>query len=797
MKTGRYSLYQLLNNPEIEQIIIPEIQRDYVWKEQNVRNLLESIKAKYEGKESVELTINANNATLSDSIKGYLSKEYEKLMYSTKIGFIYAYHDPNYPGKFFLIDGQQRITTLYLLLIALYKQQPQRWIEFQERYFAQSLPKLDYRVREVTHDFLIQLIIHELSQGQTPFSQSVAYYGVIYDKDETTKNIWNNYSIISKFVSTLNDIPSFTEYLEHFVEFNFFDTNISAQGERLYLYMNSRGENLSYQETIKSMIISKGEQKLEEGREWEKWQDFFWNNRGDNQNADQGFQNFLKWAVILHIFSFEDPIIKEAQMVNNKLQGRNEIIEDYIRVESVYEKSKQQYIVIRSYIKDNPSFDCLWLKQVMKAVQHLYNSSPQSLFVYDKWLSQETTTIEYAVLLPLLRYLMIYPEIDHVYVKRLAYFLKNKTYNETHAKNPDRAVCLLLEMLKGLPACGDIYEVQAPDLSRFFTKLEIDIFATIRNHPDREKWELYLADFIKNESLEKFLQGNFKCIWKISNTPDEFNQTMEKFINKIYNERTSPVLRQQLLRYGTYSYKSEGGSSNLAGRWLPRYNFISNDDDWRAILNNEEFIASHLQPLLYEQEPNCGYEKWMVPFLEHKAKELFIGSYKYLWEESDVSPRIILLDAIQAGEHKSWHIENILLKERLNSMHDCHAWNWNYKTTVLPFVLNANNEIEEILESGDKNASNYFIDIVFEWQYDGYSKWYVSLGKRNYRIETPVESEKYSKVDECHYRYKTPVYIHDPASSMDINIEQLCKKLISFRNDVIINDFKELFPGIA
>jgi uncharacterized protein with ParB-like and HNH nuclease domain len=52
-------------------------------------------------------------------------------VYSTKIGFIYAYHDPNYPGKFFLIDGQQRITTLYLLLIALYKEQPDRWNEFK------------------------------------------------------------------------------------------------------------------------------------------------------------------------------------------------------------------------------------------------------------------------------------------------------------------------------------------------------------------------------------------------------------------------------------------------------------------------------------------------------------------------------------------------------------------------------------------------------------------------------------------------------------------------------------------
>lgn len=31
MKTGRYTIYDLFNSTDIEQIIIPEIQRDYVW----------------------------------------------------------------------------------------------------------------------------------------------------------------------------------------------------------------------------------------------------------------------------------------------------------------------------------------------------------------------------------------------------------------------------------------------------------------------------------------------------------------------------------------------------------------------------------------------------------------------------------------------------------------------------------------------------------------------------------------------------------------------------------------------
>lgn len=798
MKTGRYSLFQLLNNPEIEQIIIPEIQRDYVWGEQNVHSLLDSIKAKYDKKEAVTLTINAGNAPLSGSMKAYLSKEYEKLVYSTKIGFIYAYHDSNYPSKVFLIDGQQRITTLYLLLIALYKKQPDRWNEFKERYFAQQLPKLDYRVREITHDFLIQLIEHELSQKETSFVNSVNYYGVIYDKDETTKNMWHNYNLICNFVQKINDIPSFTEYLEHFVEFNFFDTNISAQGERLYLYMNSRGENLSYQETIKSIIIGKGNQKLEYGRKWEEWQDFFWQNRGnENPNADKGFQNFLKWAVILHICSHSDTVKKAPKMVNDKKQSEAEIIEDYIRVESSEsEKSTQQYRDIRAYIKENQSFDAVWLEQVMRAIYQLSSLSVKEFFVDDLWLSREKSTIEYVVLLPLLRYLMLFSEKETVYLKRLAYFLKNKSYNDTHAKAPDRAVYLMLTMVNAIPESGDVFETPTEKFKNVFADIDKEVATMLLNTPQRQEWESQLAKFVQNDLLEKFLQGNCKCLLKMSESPDDFATYLESFVTEILTNKDTPVLRQKLLRYGAFPIESEGGSGNLTNKWLPRYNFISNDDDWRKLLSQEIFIESHLKPFLTGQTTDCKPDKWMVPFLEHI--DLFKGSYKYLWEDSAISPRIILLDSVQAGEHKSWHVENILLKQQLKRSH-LFAWNWNFKTTVIPFVLNADNKIEECKETDVpfSQRTNYFMDVIFEWQQDGESKWYVSVGKRNYDTQEirPDEhiSELFTLTKDKHYDYKEPVYIHDSLLSMDENIDKLCKELISFREKVITENLAQMF----
>ena len=81
MKTGRYSFSQLLNSPEIEQIIIPEIQRDYVWTRRNVDRFLNSIFTKYESKTKLNLSIQTDDGIISGQMFNYLSKEYSRLQF--------------------------------------------------------------------------------------------------------------------------------------------------------------------------------------------------------------------------------------------------------------------------------------------------------------------------------------------------------------------------------------------------------------------------------------------------------------------------------------------------------------------------------------------------------------------------------------------------------------------------------------------------------------------------------------------------------------------------------------------
>ena len=147
---------------EKEKLIIPEIQRDYVW---------------------------GNNELV---IKRFISniknmKDNEEL----DIGFFYSYkiydNDKNYNA---LIDGQQRITTLILL----------SWYVGVDNV---KLNNFQFKVRENSNNFLEELLNQESDKifeidGKN-FSDKIKnsiWYKRIWDNDPTVKSILNAIDII-------------------------------------------------------------------------------------------------------------------------------------------------------------------------------------------------------------------------------------------------------------------------------------------------------------------------------------------------------------------------------------------------------------------------------------------------------------------------------------------------------------------------------------------------------------------------------------------------------------------------
>lgn len=279
MYTGRYSFIEILEFKNLDQFVIPEVQRDYVWQISDVKDILEYI---------------ADGFQTADSDVPYL-------------GFIYAYNDKDYVHKYFLVDGQQRLTTLYLLLLALYRKMKKKLPEYL--IYARN-PKIDYKVRQATHDFLTDFISHDIissEKGDCAIKNQVWYHAE-YSNDPTIKNMICNYEYMTSWLErfSLEEIPKFIKYVEDTVDISYFDIDDGRQGEDLYIYMNSRGRQLEANETFKASFLSlvaTSDERVKWGKDWEDWQDFFWKHRNAKKHpdADAGFNEFLKMVQIINM----------------------------------------------------------------------------------------------------------------------------------------------------------------------------------------------------------------------------------------------------------------------------------------------------------------------------------------------------------------------------------------------------------------------------------------------------------------------------------------------------------------
>lgn len=292
----------LLTHNEIDQMVIPELQRDYVWTTDEVSKVWNSFIAKFKAISKNSFSVLNNDIPVDNSsVVAYLEKTYDILVHKTKMGFVYAYHDKEMPGKFFLIDGQQRMTTFYLILLAIYVKL-QETDKFRKNYYYNGHPKIDYKVRESAYEFL-RVFLNDILKNND-FKENKNFFKSDYTYDTTVRNLIDNYQFILlklEEVADKKELLDLLDYVENYIEFNYFDTNLSEQGESLYLYMNSRGFHLSHQEKLRANLIEKEpkEKKKNAGRLWEDWQDFFFEYKYGNENADKGFEEFLYFSSLL------------------------------------------------------------------------------------------------------------------------------------------------------------------------------------------------------------------------------------------------------------------------------------------------------------------------------------------------------------------------------------------------------------------------------------------------------------------------------------------------------------------
>ena len=332
-------------------LVIPEIQREYVWGDKIIgrrvlrpffkdflKNVGEFDKKKRDldsksGKLR-ETIIQALGGSCYDVADKNLSKRLsafsdgvaqdmlsdEGIRLDSRVGFIYAY----IPGfakdvaerilPAYLIDGQQRVTTFFLMWLHLAKkagiiEEFKTNIRYNEVNLA-----FDFKVRPLTHEFVNQLV-KEVVECKNDFD-----FASIEDATWFLSEYRHDVSVMS-MVNALKDWDNAWkkcgleaciayEYLTKHVKFWLFVMNETAQGEQLYITMNGRGKSLSEDEIIRAKVfrdaVSNGHAATEVGQLFESMTDFFWTNRVKNElNADKGMKKFFRWVYLLERYNNE------------------------------------------------------------------------------------------------------------------------------------------------------------------------------------------------------------------------------------------------------------------------------------------------------------------------------------------------------------------------------------------------------------------------------------------------------------------------------------------------------------
>jgi hypothetical protein len=575
MNTGPFTLKSFLTNHNLEQLIVPEIQRDYVWKPGNALKLVQSIYD--DSQKSLESQAEAAEDTIRNlppDLRDLLLKGLEDQKISTHVGFIYAYHNDDFNGRYMLIDGQQRITTLFLLLLALHIDDNTQDI-FKRTYFKEGLLKFDYRVRQTAHDFMTRLVDYLLEGGALTEVKNQYWYYADYEHDKTIAAILSNYAAIEEFIAT-HDLS--LQYVEDSVELLYFDTHKTEQGEELYLYMNSRGVSVSNNENIKAQLLENLSAKDKDfwGTQWEHWQSIFWKLRGNNPNADLGFDEFLRW-------------LKMIKLVRSK--PKSTVSRLFQRVRDVKESKK---FGVEGLDKEE-------IAAFMSALERLLKHDSDWPIFDEVWLSKEINAIDYIRILPLLLYARHFEDATQNQLTRVARYFRNVIRFENVSKTPYSSIVTALRLAECMVAESD------PDIAVIRVLGEIDEFKNFLTSGEIAKFELYHKSETEEDRNgietsfwsaedDKYLFGSIQLICRASEQSlaiadidqfdiDIFDESWEHY-QMLFN-RPSDLLRRALLTKGDYSFR-DGFTPSLGGE---RYSFLFLQEDWRWVVSDSNISA--------------------------------------------------------------------------------------------------------------------------------------------------------------------------------------------------------------
>lgn len=548
----------LINEYKIK---IPLIQRDYAQGRENEENkaikFLEAIKVGCE----------------------------EKL----NLDFVYGQINDTDKFEFIPLDGQQRLTTLFLL----------HWYLSLENQYLKVLNNFTYEVRSSSTDFIKALTEekHWALYKKNNIKQQIEnsnWFFLSWKNDPTVVSILNMLNLIEKYFSNkkidqLNNITFEVLYLD---EFNLTD--------ELYVKMNARGKPLTIFENFKAEFeryidysdddsekVAKSKAKLDN-----EWLHIFWDLAKKEVHkiedapklADKMFYNFF-YNITLNLYLEKYTSLFCKDKVYKVISDKNS--------ENGFVQNCTIFDFYKSIYKNEIN-----VKELILLLDNLKVDDTFKDFVKDIDISQWERARFYALSLGYIKNL---DKIEFDRWKRVSFNLIN---NQLIQSTDDlmktiKSLKLLMEQSN-----QDVYNhiKNKPENIDYFSKIQRDeeslkaslilennVWEQTLNHQGAEKnWYLdgqvgFLLDFADND-LGKFIiyRDKFQALWNFAKNEDT---------NKEKNNQI--LIYQALLTKGNYLPPL---SSNNTFCSFDATSVRARNDNWRKVFNSDKLRATEDNP---------------------------------------------------------------------------------------------------------------------------------------------------------------------------------------------------------
>ncbi len=682
MSNNKYTFWKLLDENLIE---IPIIQRDYA-----------------QGR------IDENK--IRDKFLDVLYNKIKNVDETVNLDFVYG---RIINGKLIPLDGQQRLTTLFLLHWYLATKENR----FDEA--SKKLQKFTYETRVSSREFCKALStnqIYLLDIGNFEKEEDKKLSKLIEDKnwffkswkkDPTIKSMLNMLDSIHERFKNTEDNNLFDKLVCHednkkAITFDFLPLNDFNLTDELYIKMNARGKPLTHFENFKSNFVELLDPKVASKLDNE-WTDLFWSFKGEEPKKDgyyyidDKFLNFFTNCIInLGLISDklkETKDLKEIDVIDIYKEilvddtNLNNLI-NILNVLSELNKAKKNHPYLEIYIskKDISYWDRAKFHTLM---MYLLKNSNDIDFDSEEYKDWERITKNI---------------IENFNIDKLEKFQDTLKLISTMSDNIQN----LYEYIASEEFLSTD-KLNKGHRSLEFQQQEEQLKAKlVVNNPDID-WK----EAIDKAEKHPYLNGHISFLIEIAGYQlEKFKDYFERFNELFKKDEEKFLFQRALLSKGDYLV---GDMNEWRNRTFCSFNAESQrakDDNWKQVFHSE-FKRLILRDLLEDkrglQEIIDDFDKtndWRYSFIKNEAVLKYCSQYQIrMKNEND----ILVLSKLQTnGKHVEYYTYSLYLQIKDDSSFSFNNINYADPNSIdLPKYICINNDKIKIFY-GDFNGS---------WQY--------------------------------------------------------------------------------